>query len=102
MFWPGADGTLQRDCSERTAEAIDEEVKRILDHAYEEAKAILQEHREQLESVTRELLKSETLDAQAFNRLLGRAPDADERPGHRVELAPPSGTSKDGQQSHAE
>ena len=102
MLLPSGDGTFQRDCSERTAEAIDEEVKRILDNAYEEAKNILQQHRDQLELITRELLKSETLDAQTFNRLLGRAADADQRPGPRIELAPPSLSSRDGQQSHAE
>jgi cell division protease FtsH len=101
VFSPGGDGTFQRDCSERTAEAIDEAVKKILDRAYEEAKSILQQHRDQLELVTSELLKSETLDAQTFNRLLGRTPDDAERPGQPVEFAPPS-LAKDGQQSHAE
>ena len=33
-----ADGFLQRDCSEQTAREIDEEVKRLLDSAYVEAK----------------------------------------------------------------
>src|SRR5436190_9682007 len=69
-FLPGMDGTLQRDCSERTAQEIDEEVKRILDQAYSEAQDILTQHREQLELVTKELLQNETLDAQSFNRLI--------------------------------
>jgi hypothetical protein len=33
-------------------------------------------HRDQLELVTQELLKRETLDAEAFNLLLGRPPNA--------------------------
>jgi cell division protease FtsH len=102
MLLPGGDGTFQRDCSERTAEAIDAEVKKILERSYAEAKSILQEHRNQLELVTAELLRSETLDAQTFNRLLGRTSDAEERPGPAVELAPPSLSSGDGQQSHVE
>jgi cell division protease FtsH len=74
MFMPGT-GALQRDCSEETAREIDEEVKRILDLAYVEAKDILLAHREYLETVTAELLKRETLDSQVFNQLLGRDPN---------------------------
>jgi len=70
----GADGTFQRDCSEKTAQEIDEEVKAILDRAYAQAKAILTEHRDQLELVTRKLLENETIDAQTFKQLIGRSP----------------------------
>jgi len=36
------------------------------------------------------LLDKETLDAQAFNRLIGRSSDQDKQlPVHPVELAPP-------------
>ena len=73
-----ADGPWQRDCSEQTAREIDQEVKKILDDAYTGAKAILNEHRAQLELVAGELLKSETLDAKTFARLLKQAPS---RPG---------------------
>jgi cell division protease FtsH len=74
MFLPGIDGSFQRDCSERTAEEVDEEVKKILAEAYADAKRILVEHRDQLELVTSELLKNESLDARTFNRLIGKAP----------------------------
>lgn len=71
-FAPEADGLFQRDCSEHTAEQIDAEVKKILDTAYAEAKHILNEHHDQLDCVAAELLKCETMDAQTFNRLIGR------------------------------
>jgi cell division protease FtsH len=74
MFLAGQDGSFQRDCSEQTAREIDEEVKKILDRAYLEAKNILTSHRDQLESVTAELLRRETLDATAFQELIGRKP----------------------------
>jgi cell division protease FtsH len=73
---PGMDGTFQRDCSERTAQEIDEEVKAILDAAYTQAKSILAEHRDELELVTRTLLENETIDAQTFTSLIGRPPGA--------------------------
>jgi len=64
------DGGLTRDCSEETARAIDEEVKRILDEAHEKAKEILKTHRGQLELVAKELLKTETMDAETFQKLI--------------------------------
>ncbi|TLY35410.1 MAG: ATP-dependent zinc metalloprotease FtsH [Nitrospirae bacterium] len=87
VYAPGLDGGFQRDCSERTAQEIDEEVKNLLNLAYTEAKEILEQYRDQLEIVTKELLDKETLDAQAFNRLIGRSPESEkDRP---LELAPP-------------
>jgi cell division protease FtsH len=66
------DGMMQRDCSEETADAIDQEVRKILDGAYAESKQILQQHRDQLDLVAGELLKHETLDAQTFRRLISQ------------------------------
>ncbi|MHC1766855.1 MAG: ATP-dependent zinc metalloprotease FtsH [Verrucomicrobiia bacterium] len=90
------DGAFQRDCSEDTAREIDEEVKRLLDRCYAEAKDLLASHRDQLETVAAELLKRETLDRQTFYRLLGMeepnepviapAPLAEPEPGHPVRL----------------
>ena len=73
------EGTLQRDCSEQTAEQIDVEVKRLLDQAYADAKGILTEHRDKLEKVAGTLLEKETIDAAQFLQLLGRAPTATDK-----------------------
>ncbi len=67
----------QRDCSEETARLIDVEVKKLLDDAHDSARAILKEHRDQLELVANELLKRETLDAATFNALIGRTAPQD-------------------------
>ena len=90
IYSPGLDGGFQRDCSEHTAEEIDREVKNILNRAYSEAKEILEQHRDQLEIVTKKLLDKETIDRETFNHLIGRSPELDkESPGRPVELAPP-------------
>jgi cell division protease FtsH len=65
------DGFIQRDCSEQTAREIDEEVKKLLDQAYLDAKCLLLEHRDQLELVAQQLVERETLDGKAFRNLLG-------------------------------
>jgi cell division protease FtsH len=88
MYLPGTDGAFQRDCSEQTAQEIDREVKAILDRTYAEAREILEQHRDQLELVTGELLKCETLDAQTFNRLIGRKPKPEEQVKTQIEATP--------------
>ncbi len=54
---PGAEGV-----SQATQELIDAEVRRIVDAAHHDVTLLLNEHREQLESLTRALLAAETLD----------------------------------------
>ncbi|UCC22897.1 MAG: ATP-dependent zinc metalloprotease FtsH [Planctomycetota bacterium] len=53
----------EKDYSERTAEAIDGEVKKITDEAYTKAKKLIDSNRDKLEKVAKALLKYETLDA---------------------------------------
>jgi len=71
-FLDGQEFQMQRDCSEETAQAIDEEVRKLLASAYQEAKETLSTHRDQLERVTAELLKAETIDGPTFYRLIGK------------------------------
>ncbi|HUH12257.1 MAG TPA: ATP-dependent zinc metalloprotease FtsH [Longimicrobiales bacterium] len=52
----------RRHVSERTAELVDSEVKRLLDEAYQVALATLKAHRELLDSLAEKLLERETLD----------------------------------------
>jgi cell division protease FtsH len=48
--------------SEATQRLVDEEVRRIVDTAYREVLELLRDHRDQLDSLVAELLRSETLD----------------------------------------
>ena len=100
VFLAGQDFQLQRDCSEETARKIDEEVKKILDRAYAEAKEILTTHRQKHQQVMAELLKRETLDGQILYQLLGQemphAPDAVSEPpagASRTSISEPAITS---------
>jgi cell division protease FtsH len=49
--------------SERTQELIDQETRRIVEESHREARALLEENRDKLERLARELLAKETLDA---------------------------------------
>ena len=66
--------SLQRDCSEKTASAIDDEVKSLLDDAYAGARETLTKYRDELEQVAEELLAEETLDREAIDRLIEGRP----------------------------
>jgi len=80
FFLSTQDGSFQRDCSEKTAQQIDDEVKNILDQTYADAKDILTVHRDQLDKVSAELIKQESLDAEAFRRLIGMVQPEPPRP----------------------
>ena len=59
----GRDISHRRETSEKTAELVDSEVKRILESAYNEARRVLSENRDLLESMAESLLERETLDS---------------------------------------
>jgi len=55
-------------------ERVDNEVKRILDTAYKTAVSIIKKERKILDNVSSELLKKETLDKDAFEKITGPKP----------------------------
>jgi cell division protease FtsH len=60
----------EKEYSEKTAEKIDSEIKRLCDEAYNEAKELLNTNRDKLERVATALLKYETLNADDVTLLL--------------------------------
>ncbi len=70
----GRDLYEQRDYSEQAAEEIDNEVKRILQTAYQRAKATLTEHRDKLDRLAQVLIEQETLDRPHFEQLMSGEP----------------------------
>ena len=65
----GKDFSTRQAYSEETANEIDEEVKAIIEEAYDTARTILSEHLEQLTAVAEGLLEVETLDNRQFEEL---------------------------------
>ena len=57
--------------SEATAEAIDEEVRRIIGESHDEAKRLLSAHRQQLDALAAALLARETLNEQEILEVTG-------------------------------
>ncbi|UCC30125.1 MAG: ATP-dependent zinc metalloprotease FtsH [Phycisphaerales bacterium] len=68
-----------RDYSDKTAEMIDAEIKRILDGAYEAARQTILENRDKLEAIAQALLRLETITGEEVNALIRG--ESLERPG---------------------
>ncbi len=64
--------------------AVDEEVRRITDECYAEARRLLHEHRNQLDAIVVQLLARETLDEPEIYAAAGIAPPAEGLPTARA------------------
>src|SRR5438128_298430 len=70
----GREVVQRREISERTAELVDTEVKRILGDAYERAKTVLLDHRDALDRLAAALLERETLDREEVEMVVAGRP----------------------------
>ncbi|MCI0849911.1 MAG: ATP-dependent zinc metalloprotease FtsH [Chloroflexi bacterium] len=70
MVFLGREISEQRNYSEKVAEEIDDEVRRLIDTAYQTAKQVLTEHKDKLEEVVEHILEAETMEGETLSRLL--------------------------------
>ena len=70
----GREVVQRREVSERTAELVDTELKRLLGEAYEHARDILTQHRDQLDRLAGTLLERETLDREEVDLVMAGKP----------------------------
>jgi len=89
MVFLGREISEQKNYSEKTAEAIDEEIRRLIEHAHDEAMSILQERRDVLNLMTDELMVRETLEGEALERVFAGLPVEDATPAAPVAPPPP-------------
>jgi len=66
----GIGGYHEKMYSEMTAEGIDSEVRLLIDAAYERAKKLVIEHRDQIELMTEMLMEFETLDSEDIAKIV--------------------------------
>ena len=91
----GRSVTQNKQVSDETAHVIDIEVRRVIDSAYQRAKAILTEHRDKLDAMAQALIKFETIDDGQIKEIMqGRPPsppaDWDDSIGTKGGFRPPS------------
>lgn len=66
--------SFQRPYSEKTAELIDEEVKRMVNEQYDRAKQILSEHKKEHNELAQLLIEKEVIFAEDVERIFGKRP----------------------------
>ncbi len=69
----------QRNYSDDVAKMIDEEVRSLIDNAYERATQVLTAHRDRLDRLADKLIAEETVDAEAFETIFDGIPPKPER-----------------------
>lgn len=67
-----SDSALQKPYSEETGKLIDEEVRKLIEKCYEQAKNILNEHKAELISIAELLLKKEIVFKDELEKVLGK------------------------------
>lgn len=72
LVFLGRDIAIAKDYSEKTAQEIDEEVRRIVYECYEEAKYLLTSNRRVLDEIARSLLEREVLSGEDIDVILAK------------------------------
>jgi cell division protease FtsH len=80
LVFLGREISEQRDYSEEVAQAIDQEVRQLIDTAHDKARRILTEHKEKLNQIAQYLIKEETIEGAALEALFVKEPAAQPAP----------------------
>jgi len=91
--------SFQKPYSEKTAEKIDQEIRQIVESAYERAKKLIREHKDQLEQLAKVLLEKEVIFREDLEHIFGKRPyDKEEENllplSNTVAAAPEAGTQE--------
>ena len=71
-------GRAVLNCGDDTATEIDHEVMQLLHYSYEEAKRLLNEHREALDKISEFLIEKETITGKEFMKILRKVQGIEE------------------------
>lgn len=81
---PTGEYGYQRPYSEKTAELIDQEVRKMIDDAYERTIALLTDKKEQVEAIAKELLTKEIIFKGDIERIIGARPYEEDEVSQQV------------------
>ena len=77
---PQQDQTFTKPYSDETAKLIDEEVRKLIDIAYERTKSLLSEKKMEVEKLAEALLEKEVLFQSDVETLIGKRPYEEKKP----------------------
>jgi cell division protease FtsH len=79
FYDPSQENTFQKPFSEETGKIIDEEVRKMIDAAYQRTLELLTSKKEQVEKLAKELLDKEVLHKSDVEALIGNRPFEEEK-----------------------
>jgi cell division protease FtsH len=97
----GRDYTRGQDLSNEVAAAIDDEVRKLITQAHEEATQIITTHRDALDRIAAELIDQETLDADEVIAVFHDVPKWEHTDSGGLRLRSPNGSGNNGQTAPA-
>ncbi len=77
MPFLGREMGAEPDYSEEIAREIDDEIRRVIEDAHSQARAVLEQHMDELHKLSGILIERETIDKDQFERLLAGEPEED-------------------------
>jgi cell division protease FtsH len=94
LVFLGREISEQKDYSEKTADAIDKEVNRIISEAHDTARKILTENRAKLVEIAEKLITEETLEGEELDKILGVETTTKKKPAQAAAPAAETETDK--------
>jgi cell division protease FtsH len=88
----GQDFNFQKPYSEKTAELIDEEVKKLIDDSYVRTKELLMKHKDELHALAKRLLEKEVIFKEDLENIFGKRP-WDDKPSEPAVLTNGNGST---------
>jgi len=85
----------QKNYSEKTAEAIDEEIRVLIDEGYQRAVTIMHDHRDVLDRIAKALIQYETLDGDNLERVFRGEPPVEGGPVAEPPQAQPTESQRE-------
>jgi cell division protease FtsH len=91
----GRDYTRHQDYSDEVASVIDEEVRKLITRAHDEARTILTTHRDALDRIADALIQRETLDAKQVTEIFDDVPKWEHTAEGSMRIQAPNGQIRD-------
>jgi len=92
LVFLGREISEQRDYSEKIAEEIDDEVRRIIENAHTLARTIIRENRDKLDHLAHKLMEIETMEGDELLAFMASPTDGSDEPPSEAPTPPPAPT----------
>jgi cell division protease FtsH len=93
----GRSVTTHKNMSESTMQAVDAEIRRIIDQQYALARKLIEDNRDKVEAMTHALLEWETIDAEQIDDIMHGLPPRPPKPAPVKPSTPPTGGGTTGE-----